>query len=332
MQNNPDTTLVTQTAPITAETHGGRAKCLQRLVRLDLPVPATVALSFGAVHNIASGHLPDIPGILSAFPSRALLCVRPSSQDPDWGGPGAVLNIGMNHDRHAELCETLGTQAATKIFLRFVQGYAVHVARLDPDMFDAIDGEDAAALDATLSAYEQETEEPFPEDIGTQLAGVLKSMARAWEGTSARLLRMAKGAPADAGLGLVVQQMALGVGRGECGSGVLQLVDSETGLKQITGRYLRQSQGRDALSPQAESIFITRDPRGPSLEELVPECFAQLKSHAALMRARLRAESPVRWRIRCSASTARSRGCGHSPIWMRSIPTCTAAITCPSTW
>ncbi|WP_339765860.1 putative PEP-binding protein [uncultured Pseudosulfitobacter sp.] len=297
MQNNPDTTLVTQTAPITAETHGGRAKCLQRLVRLDLPVPATVALSFGAVHNIASGHLPDIPGILSAFPSRALLCVRPSSQDPDWGGPGAVLNIGMNHDRHAELCETLGTQAATKIFLRFVQGYAVHVARLDPDMFDAIDGEDAAALDATLSAYEQETEEPFPEDIGTQLAGVLKSMARAWEGTSARLLRMAKGAPADAGLGLVVQQMALGVGRGECGSGVLQLVDSETGLKQITGRYLRQSQGRDALSPQAESIFITRDPRGPSLEELVPECFAQLKSHAALMRARLRAEMQVEFTI-----------------------------------
>ena len=45
VQNDPDTTLVTQTAPIATATHGGRAKCLQRLVRLDLPVPRTVALS-----------------------------------------------------------------------------------------------------------------------------------------------------------------------------------------------------------------------------------------------------------------------------------------------
>ncbi|MEL7091032.1 MAG: hypothetical protein AAFN94_04785 [Pseudomonadota bacterium] len=44
MQNNPDTTLVTAKAPIADTTHGGRAKCLQRLVRLDLPVPTTVAL------------------------------------------------------------------------------------------------------------------------------------------------------------------------------------------------------------------------------------------------------------------------------------------------
>ena len=81
-----------------------------------------------------------------------------------------------------------------------------------------------------------------------QLAEVLRSMARAWDGTTARLLRQAKGAPADAGLGLVVQAMALGVGQGICGSGVIQFVDSDTGVPQITGRYLSQSQGRDALA------------------------------------------------------------------------------------
>ncbi len=297
MQNNPNTTLVTATAPIATATHGGRAKCLQRLVRLDLPVPSTVALSFDAVHSIANGHLPDIDAVLKQFPQDSLLCVRPSSEDPDWGGPSAILNIGMNAARHDVLCKTLGEEAASALFTRFVQSYAIHVDRLDPDMFDDISGEGPDALRNVLKAYADETDTDFPATRGEQLAGVLRSMARAWEGTSARLLRQAKGAPADAGLGLVIQQMAFGVGQGESGSGVLQLVSSKTGKPQITGRYLRQSQGRDALSGDAASLFITRDPRGPSLEELVPEAFTQLVEHARLMRQKLREEMQVEFTI-----------------------------------
>ena len=154
MQNDPDTTLVTQTATMAGSTHGGRAKCLQRLVRLDLPVPTTVALSFTAVSKIAKGELPDIEAVLSQFPRNALLCVRPSSEDADWGGPSAVLNIGMNDELYVEMCEQLGTDAATAIYTRFVQSYAVHVARLDPDMFDDVQGDERDALNDTLRAYE----------------------------------------------------------------------------------------------------------------------------------------------------------------------------------
>ena len=98
-------------------------------------------------------------------------------------------------------------------------------------------------------------------------------------------------------LGLVIQQMAFGVGQGESGSGVLQLVSSKTGMPQITGRYLRQSQGRDALRSGADSLYITRDTRGPSLEEMVPDCFAQLVAHASLMRTHLREEMQVEFAI-----------------------------------
>ncbi|MEO9649661.1 MAG: putative PEP-binding protein [Roseobacter sp.] len=297
MQNDPNTTLVTQKAPIANDTHGGRAKCLQRLVRLDLPVPRTVALSFQSVQRIAKGELPDISAIVSQFEEGALLCVRPSSEDPDWGGPGAVLNIGMNGDRFEALVKELGEEAASAVYTRFVQSYAVDVARLDPDMFDEVAVSGRQALLDSLRAYELEMDEPFPANPGEQLAAVLKSMARAWDGTSARLLRQAKGAPADAGLGLVIQQMALGFGQGECGSGVLQLVDSDTGLPQITGRYLSQSQGRDALAVNAAALYLERDPRGPSLEELVPDAFTGLKDHAALMRVKLRAEMQVEFAI-----------------------------------
>ena len=55
--------------------------------------------------------------------------------------------------------------------------------------------------------------------------------------------------------------MAFGVGDGESGSGVLQLVNSDTGQPQITGRYLRQSQGRESLSDKQGTLYLTRDAR-----------------------------------------------------------------------
>ncbi len=297
MHRDPHTTLVMPTAPIAAETHGGRAKCLQRLVRLDLPVPTTVALSFQAVKEIARNTLPDVDRIVSQFSSDALLCVRPSSEDPDWGGPGAILNIGMNDDRYEALRQSMGTDAAAALYARFVQSYAVHVARLDPDMFDDLPDTPQEQLKRCLIAYVEEAEEAFPQDPARQLADVLKSMARAWDGTSARLLREAKGAPKDAGLGLVVQQMVFGVGQGVCGSGVLQLVNTITGQEQITGRYLGQSQGRDALEAGEEALYLTRDARGPSLEDLAPDVFSELQTHAVLMRTRLREEMQVEFAI-----------------------------------
>jgi pyruvate,orthophosphate dikinase len=289
--------LITPTADITTATHGGRAKCLQRLVRMDLPVPRTVALSFDTVHKIAAGTMPDMKALLEPFGPQPLLCVRPSSEDPDWGGPGAVLNVGMNDALYVDLCDRIGTEAATAVYMRFVQGYAIHVARLDPDMFDGLVLEGHEGLRQVLAAYEEETEEPFPQDPEVQLSGVLRSMARAWEGTTARLLRQAKGAPADAGLGLVVQAMALGLGKGECGSGVIQLVSSFSGLPKITGRYRSQSQGRDALRKEGTSIYLARDPRGPSLEDLAPDAFAQLIDYTRQMRVRLREEMQTEFTI-----------------------------------
>lgn len=289
----PFATLITPVAPVAVETHGGRAKCLQRLVRLDLPVPRTVALSFEAVAAIAAGQTVDLSAIVAEFPEDALLCVRPSSEDPDWGGPGAVLNIGMNDARCEALSESLGQAATSALYLRFVQAYAVHVARLDPDVFEDVEDAGPDGLAEVLSAYVAEADEPFPQDRGEQLMAVLRSMARAWTGTSARLLRAAKGAPEDAGLGLVVQEMIPGLGQGQCGSGVMQLVDSQTGSAQITGRYLCQSQGRDALEGGVSAIYLERDSRGDSLQEAVPEAYDDVLKHAIVMRRRLREEMQV---------------------------------------
>ena len=291
----PEFSEITPTAPIDRAAHGWRAKCLQRLVRLDLPVPQTVALPAATVRAIAAGSPVDCAEILSHFSTTPLISVRPSPENPDWGGPATVLNIGLNADRHKALALRHGQQAADAIYLRFVQSYATHVARLDPDMFAAA-APSPESVAAALRVYESEMEEEFPQDPARQLAEVLRSMARAWEGTTARLLRQAKGAPAEAPLGLVVQAMAQGLGTGISGSGVMQFVDPVTGERQITGRYLGQGQGRDALSA-AQAMYLTRDPRGPSLEDIAPDVFADLVRHGAACRARLREEMQIEFTI-----------------------------------
>ncbi len=290
-------TEITQTAPIGVKTHGGRAKCLQRLIRLEMPVPKTLALSFEAVHGIAAGESARTEAMMQAFGDAALVSVRPSSEDPDWGGPGAILNIGMNAKRHKALSNELGEAAANALYLRFIRSFAVHVARLDPDMFNLPESPTNEALQDMLRAYSDETDAEFPQDPAVQLGAVLRSMARAWLGTTARLLRQAKGAPADAGLGLIVQEMALGVGVGECGSGVIQFVDALTGLAKTKGRYLSQSQGRDALLGDPAAVYLTHDDRGPALEDICPDCIATLIGFGNVIRERLREEMQIEFTI-----------------------------------
>jgi len=87
------TTLVTAAAPIRRMIPTvGRAKCLQRLVRLESAgAGAPWPLALWCRADIGAGAVPDLQRRRLKFPRQdALLCVRPSSQDPDWGGPGAV--------------------------------------------------------------------------------------------------------------------------------------------------------------------------------------------------------------------------------------------------
>ncbi|TQS73207.1 pyruvate, phosphate dikinase [Rhodobacteraceae bacterium] len=287
---------LTPGAKVKKTRHGWRAKCLQRLIRLDLPVPRTVALPVETVRAIAAGHTPDLAPLTKILGADFLVSVRSSPENPEWGGPGSVLNVGLNDRVHARLVQSHGQTAADALYLNFVQSYAIHIARLDPDRFSAEPG--AGVLDQAMADYCEEMEEPFPQDPARQLREVLRSMSRAWEGTTARLLRQAKGAPAEATLGLVVQEMALGIGPGLSGSGTIQFVDGVIGQSQVTGRFRGQAQGR---ANAEETHFLTRDARGAALEEVAPEVFARLVEFGATCRRGLREEMQIEFAIESGA-------------------------------
>ncbi len=289
--------LITPAAAISTETHGGRAKRLQRLLRLGLPVPDTIALGFETVRRIAYGKPPDMRAILDVFGSAPLVSVRPSGKDSDWGGPRAVLNVGMTEASHAALSESHGEMVANALYLRFIQSYAVYVAGLDPDMFELPGEPTRAALDRTLLVFREETGEDFPQDPAVQLGEVLRATARTWQGTTSRLLRQARGAPADADLGLVVQEMALGLGPVESGSGFVQFVDSVTGERSLEGRYLRQDLGPGALSGDFGAARVVHDPTGRSLEDLRSDILGRLVEHGRTCRDALRDEMLIEFAI-----------------------------------
>lgn len=280
---------ITPSAPISRELHGWRAKCLQRLVRMQLPVPRSFAIPADTVRMIAQGRRIQPDALLDIFAGSGLVSVRPSAAMPEWGGPGTVLNVGINDALHARLAEVIGRDNADAVYLSFVQSYAIHIARLDPDLFTQ-DGPDALA--ASLRHYQDEMDQPFPQDPTEQLSEVLRSMARAWDGPTARLLRQAKGAPADAPLGLVVQEMALALGPGICGSGTIQFIDPVTGTPRVTGRFRGQRHGA-TVGAGAETLFLTRDDRGPALEDTAPEIFADLVRFGIAARERLREEMQI---------------------------------------
>ena len=285
---------ITPSSGVKTTAHGWRAKCLQRLVRMDLPVPRSFAISANAVRSMAQGATPDARLLGDLFADAdGLVSVRPSAVMPEWGGPTTVLNVGINDDCHKRLTGTRGKDAADAIYLSFVQSYAIHVARLDPDMF-AESGE--GALTRALGNFRAEMEEDFPQDPARQLTEVLRSMARAWDAPTARLLRQAKGAPEDAPLGLIVQQMALAVGPGVSGSGTIQLVDNVTGMSGINGRFRGQTLG-PMRTVGAETMYLTRDPRGPSLEEAAPAAFAELEEYCRAARVKLRDEMQIEFVI-----------------------------------
>jgi pyruvate, orthophosphate dikinase len=276
---------------IKRDAYGARARRLFLLKSMKMPVPRAVLLSISAVRKIQTGKRLDIEGILAQFCSDDLFSIRASPEHWSWGGPPTIINIGLNDRKYKEIKQKIGIIQASKLYLRFILSYSIDVMRLDEEIFDPILNKNISenSIKEALMIYEDEMLELFPQNAKDQLEQVLNSMIRAWNGTTARLLRQVHNAPENAGVGFIIQRMAMGLGRTESGSGVAQFVNPLDGTKRVTGRYLSQSQGKDSLEIE-HSLFLTKDKRGRSLEEHLPKIFKQLGEFGTEARIKTRDE------------------------------------------
>jgi pyruvate,orthophosphate dikinase len=251
---------------------GAKATRIGVLVRAGLPVPPgfVIGATGSAIADIMGSaelersiaSLETATGARLGDPTAPLLVsVRASAGEGASGAP-AILNIGASRTTEAGLAARTGLVAARELRRRFMMGFAPAALGVDGEILEQVvhahlGGEDdtrredadalGAALDALEASVAEETGAPFPDDPREQLAIALTAATRAWNSPRARMLRLARGEPADASLGLIVQAMVLGIGRGLSGAGVAQARDGTTGQHGLTGRWLPQAQGEEAL-------------------------------------------------------------------------------------
>ena len=273
---------------------GARARRVARMRGAGLPVPEAVALDFRMVTALMEGAKPpQLPKSL-----RYPLALRASAGDVAWGGPPAMLNIGLGADVRTRLADEHGKAAALEVERRLIQAYGTRVAGLDVEDFETLyydhlkldPDPDERALEAIVASarrfYEDEEGAPFPLHSGEHLHAAMRAIAREWHGPTARILRDAKGAPPDAGLGLILQRMVFGLGA-ESGAGAFQAVETATGRPARTGRFLPNAQGTDAQRSTRTPHLMSAEERLsagqslPSMEELFPEAYADLLKQSA---------------------------------------------------
>lgn len=144
------------------------------------------------------------------------------------------------------------------------------------------------------------TGQDFPMNPWEQLWGAIMAVFDSWNGDRAVYYRKMNGYPSNWGTAVNVQAMVYGNMGETSGTGVCFTRDAATGENVFNGEYLINAQGEDVVAgvrtPQqitikgskiwAELAQIEEEERKtnyPSLEELMPEKFLELKKYQALL-------------------------------------------------
>jgi pyruvate, orthophosphate dikinase len=258
-----------------------------------------VEAALAAVGRQAGGTFGD--------PARPLLVsVRSGARASMPGMMDTVLNLGLNAETAEGLAKLAGdARFAYDSYRRFVQMYSNVVLGLEHALFEEIlDGEKedkGVDLDTDLDADDlkriaglfkarvaKELGKPFPEDVHEQLWGAIGAVFGSWQSARAKTYRRLHNIPEDWGTAVNVQAMVFGNRGATSATGVAFTRDPATGERLLFGEFLINAQGEDVVAgirtpqPIAKSVRERQGGRKPSMEEAMPDAFAEL-SHIAQM-------------------------------------------------
>ncbi|HZQ39200.1 MAG TPA: pyruvate, phosphate dikinase, partial [Rhizomicrobium sp.] len=256
---------------------------------------AQVDAAVAQIGKIAGGVLGD--------PARPLLLsVRSGARVSMPGMMDTVLNLGLNAQTTEGLAKLTGdARFAYDSYRRFIQMYSDVVLGVDHAAFEEIldDEKDqkGVELDTDLDAddlkriaelyrkrVEKELGKPFPEDVQEQLWGAIGAVFGSWHSPRANTYRKLNNIPEDWGTAVSVQAMVFGNRGNTSATGVAFTRDPATGEKLLYGEFLINAQGEDVVAgirtPQPISKIVRERQGGkkPSMEEAMPQAFAELKA------------------------------------------------------
>ncbi|MEA3066309.1 MAG: pyruvate, orthophosphate dikinase, partial [Sphingomonadales bacterium] len=128
----------------------------------------------------------------------------------------------------------------------------------------------------------EERGSPFPEDVHEQLWGAVGAVFGSWQSDRAKTYRRLNSIPGDWGTAVNVQAMVFGNMGETSATGVAFTRNPSTGERAYYGEYLINAQGEDVVAGIRTPQYLTRSARegagarAPSMEESMPEVFAEL--------------------------------------------------------
>ncbi|MBJ7409242.1 MAG: pyruvate, phosphate dikinase [Phenylobacterium sp.] len=230
-----------------------------------------------------------------------LVSVRSGARASMPGMMDTVLNLGLNDETVEGLAKLSGDRRfAFDSYRRFIQMYSNVVLDLDHHMFEEILDDHKDRLDVHVDtgltaenweavvadykrAVEDERGEPFPQDPSQQLWGAVGAVFASWMNDRAKFYRRMHDIPESWGTAVNIQSMVFGnMGDGSA-TGVAFTRNPSTGDNRLYGEFLINAQGEDVVAgirtPQPLTK-VAREEMGdinPSMEEALPEVFAQFK-------------------------------------------------------
>ena len=230
-----------------------------------------------------------------------LVSVRSGARASMPGMMDTVLNLGLNDETVQGLAALSGdARFAFDSYRRFIQMYSNVVLGLDHHMFEEIldDAKDRLghSVDTDLSAedwrevvgeykraVQGELGKPFPQEVHDQLWGAVGAVFASWMNDRAKFYRRMHDIPESWGTAVNVQSMVFGNMGETSATGVAFTRNPSTGEHKLYGEFLINAQGEDVVAgirtPQSLTKAAREEmgDRSPSMEEAMPEVFAQFK-------------------------------------------------------
>jgi pyruvate, orthophosphate dikinase len=250
---------------------------------------------------VGVAHIEQVTGKRFGDGSDPLLVsVRSGARVSMPGMMDTVLNLGLNDQTVEGLAATSGDpRFAWDSYRRFVQMYSNVVLGLDHGAFEEaleiakedkgvhldtqMEADDWRRLTARFKELVKELGgEPFPQDVDEQLWGAIGAVFRSWQSERAKIYRRLHNIPHDWGTAVNVQAMVFGNMGETSATGVAFTRDPATGEGVYYGEYLINAQGEDVVAGIRTPQYLTTaarekaGARAPSMEEAMPEVFAEL--------------------------------------------------------
>jgi pyruvate, orthophosphate dikinase len=315
---------------------GGKGANLAEMTAIGLPVPPGFTISTEVCtayykyernypaclpEEVAANlrQVEEVIGNRFGDPANPLLVsVRSGARASMPGMMDTILNLGLNDETvQGVIAKSGDARFAYDAYRRFVQMYADVVLDVKKDIFehqmDMVKAKRKVKLDTDLTADDlrelvatfkatvlEQTGNPFPDDPATQLWGAIGAVFGSWMNQRAITYRRLNNIPADWGTAVSVQAMVFGNMGDDCATGVAFTRNPSTGEKIFYGEFLVNAQGEDVVAGIRTPQPVNKaegDGVLPSLEEVMPACYAQLLSIQGILEKHYRDMQDIEFTI-----------------------------------